>query len=185
MLSTHPYPAGALTEMRCAATEYAAHGWPICRGVPAPSARTGALEDQSLPEVADLICRGGPVSEAEAFEAWTDRPWPILLRPGAIGVIDLGPGGSGAEAALRSAGCLGPIVVGPGLRWYLIVDHAADAGVRVGDPPRSVREGCVLLPPSQVPRQISRWRITPQETAWFVPEYTSARAALNGQTRRD
>ncbi|TKG60919.1 hypothetical protein [Prauserella endophytica] len=185
MLSTHPYPAGALTEMRCAATEYAAHGWPICRGVPAPPARTGTLEDQSVHAVTDLMCRGGPVSEDEAFEAWTHRPWPILLRPGAIGVIDLGPAGSGAEAALRSAGCLGPIVVGPGSRCYLIVDHATDVGVRAGDPPRSVREGCVLLPPSQVPRQISRWRITPEETGWSVPDYTSARAALNGQTRRD
>ncbi|UIJ59676.1 hypothetical protein LWP59_37600 [Amycolatopsis acidiphila] len=48
-----------------------------------------------------------------------------------------------------------------------------------------MREGCLLLPPSRVPSWISRWRISPEETGWSLPDHSSARAALNAGTRRD
>ncbi|TKG58462.1 MULTISPECIES: hypothetical protein [Pseudonocardiaceae] len=183
MLSTHPYPAGELTEMRCAATGYAAHGWPICPGIPAAHPGAGTLDPESRPEEADLVCRGGPLSQDEAFQAWTDQPWPILLCPGAVGSIDLGAGDRRTEAVLRDAGCLGPILVGPGPRWHLIVEHAPHHAA--SHLPRSTRQGCLLLPPSQAPWRISRWRVAPEATDWRLPDHATAWAALHADRRRD
>jgi hypothetical protein len=97
MVLVHPCPGMALTEMRDAATAFAAHGWPIYPGEfrrHSTDAEAGRSTPPAVRQVAGE--QAGPLDADQAFLARTECAWPILLGPDrSYGVID---------SALRSIG---------------------------------------------------------------------------------
>lgn len=184
MLLVHPLPGMALTEMRDAATAFAAHGWPIYPGEflrHSTDAETFGITPPAVRPVPGK--HPGPLDVDQAFLAWTEHSWPILLSPDrSCGVFDLDPPVDRRVVdVLREAGCLGPIVVDPRRGWHVLARLGHDAAdsvttVRAAEP-RPARDYLVLAP-TGTGSWTFRWRVSPAEVGWVLPCSAAVGAVL-------
>lgn len=169
------------SEIRDAATEYAARGWPVVPGtyrLTEEGPWLGAPGAEGLVPVA-----GGPFpppADAEgADEVWSRRPYSVLLACGPdLGAIRVGAGAGRVVAGLLSAAGLPAPIASTGPHSFVLVTAPGRVRGRAGV---LAARRWVPLPPGVPCGQITRWSAHPADCDWVLPEAARVLDALHGR----
>lgn len=173
----HPEPGRILTEIRDAALDYVGHGWAVQPGtyqVAGSSTWHGARGATTLEPIADNWWSAGITDVGFALEAWTRRPYSILMACGvAFDAIEVPVvWGRQLTGPLRAADCLPPTIVSPFGTQILLV-APGEISLSAVAPADTVVHGAdswIVLPSTADAYLGHRWRLHPRAVGWQVPE---------------
>lgn len=175
------YRAVPGSELRAAALDYAAHGWPVIPGSFWQAGEwTGWADPPTHDAVAPAPVTVGGVSDASRIAAeisawWSGLPYSVLLATGtAVDAIEVPAAvGRRVRSVLQSMDVNAPIAVTPVGQWWF--------GMAAGEPLRPElasmaevllrsRGSWVVAPPCAYPEGEVQWRSTPEDCGWRLPD---------------
>lgn len=185
-------PGLAWTEIRQAAVDCAARGWPVLPGTYQLAEHAGWLGKPGavgLEPVAELWPLAATLDPDRAMDWWTRRPYSVLLACGtSVSAIEV-PAVHGRRALAHAAGQeAGPVAATPFGSWLFFM-RSDDGPLRpeLADPARAQLhdDGTWLpLPPSAREGRPYRWRVSPSSVRWTLPTSTEVQRALVASLRR-
>lgn len=188
----HPIPGLQWTEIRTAAVEFAAHGWPVLAGtyqLTEHSRWLGRAQAGGLEPVADGWTTAATTDPGVALEEWTRRPYSVLLACGnKVDALEV-PATHGERCIeeLRASGELGPIAVTPFGTWLLFVGSGEPLHPTLAVRPHTQLHSSgqwVALPPTTQGQLPYRWRMSPTAVSWSVPDCLSVQATILSMAER-